>query len=257
MASIPLPPRLRGLPPIWQEARTGLELAALLRHPVYRGEGVAAGGDAPVLLIPGFLAGDNSLGLMTGWLRRAGYRTCRAGIRANVDCSTAALHALERRLETFAERWGGPVAVIGQSRGGTLARALAMRRPDLLSGIVTLGAPQLDPMAIHPLVRAQVYAVGALGTFGAPRLFSRDCISGDCCRELRDSADRPFPPGVGYVALYSRSDGIVDWKACLDPAAEQVEVDSSHIGMAVNAEAYRVIARALESFLARPAAAAA
>ena len=257
MASLPLPPRLRSLPPIWQEARTAVELAALLRDPVYRGEGVAPGDDAPILLIPGFLAGDNSLGVMTGWLRRAGYRTCRAGIRANVDCSTAALRALERRLETFAERRGGPVTVIGQSRGGALARALAMRRPELVTGIVTLGAPQLDPLAIHPLVRAQVYAVGALGTLGAPRLFSRGCISGDCCRALRDSAHQPFPAGVGYVAVYSRTDGIVDWRACLDPDAEQVEVESSHIGMAVNASVYRTIARALESFAVVPRAAAA
>ena len=56
------------------------------------------------------------------------------------------------------------------------------------------------------------------------------------------------PKGVGFVSVYSRSDAIVDWRACLDPAAEHVEVDASHIGMAVNAQAYGVVAAALERF---------
>jgi pimeloyl-ACP methyl ester carboxylesterase len=257
MLSEILPSRVTTLPPLWREARTGLELAALLRHPVYRGEGVAPGHDAAVLLIPGFLAGDNSLGVMTGWLRRMGYWTSSAGIRWNVNCATAALDVLEGRLEAFAQRRGRQVSLVGQSRGGAFARALGMRRPDLVRGVVTLGTPHLDPLAIHPVVRAQVYFMGALGTLGAPRLLSRTCLTGDCCRELRDSFDRPFPGGVGYVSVYSRSDGIVDWRCCLDPDAEQVEVDSSHIGMSVNAGAYRAIAAGLESFAVRPAAAAA
>jgi triacylglycerol lipase len=47
------------------------------------------------------------------------------------------------------------------------------------------------------------------------------------------------------TSIYSRSDGIVRWRACLDDDAEQVEVDASHIGMAVSAPAYRAVARAL------------
>jgi hypothetical protein len=45
--------------------------------------------------------------------------------------------------------------------------------------------------------------------------------------------------------MYSRSDGIVSWKACLDPYAQQVEVDSSHTGMSVNPRVYRVLAGVL------------
>jgi hypothetical protein len=55
---------------------------------------------------------------------------------------------------------------------------------------------------------------------------------------------------VRLTSVYSRSDGIVRWPACLDEYAEQVEVDSSHIGMSVSAPAYRAIAAGL----ARPAA---
>jgi hypothetical protein len=50
------------------------------------------------------------------------------------------------------------------------------------------------------------------------------------------------------VSIYSRSDGIVDWRACLDPAAEHVEVRASHIGMAVNGEVYAAVGAALEHF---------
>jgi triacylglycerol lipase len=235
-------------PPLWRESRIGLEAAALLRHPVYRGEGLADGGGQPVLLIPGFLAGDDSLGAMTRWLRRTGHYTRKAGMRANVDCSAAAVERLETRLEEMAEAQGQKVAIVGQSRGGNFAKVLAARRPELVSGIVALGSPQLDPVAIHPLVRAQVYAVGALGTLGARGLFHWSCLWGDCCKEFWDQLRAPLPPGIGYVSVYSRSDGVVDWRACLDEGAEHVEVSASHMGMAVNVSTYEALAGALAGF---------
>ena len=103
--------------PIWGEARVGLEHAALRFHPVFRGDGVARGDGAPVLLVPGFLAGDVSLGVMAAWLKRIGYQPCRAGIRANVDCTSRALERLDLQLEGFAERHGRRVTIVGQSRG--------------------------------------------------------------------------------------------------------------------------------------------
>ena len=237
------------LPPIWREGRVGREAAALIRDPVYRGEGVANAEGQPVMLLPGFLAGDDSLGLMTRWLRRTGHHTRKAGMRSNIDCSAAALERLEERLETMAETRGEKVAIIGQSRGGNFAKVLAVRRPDIVSGIVTLGSAQLNPMAIHPLVQAQVYLVGALGTIGANGLFKHSCRrGGGCCESFWEDLGKPVPPEVGYLSVYSRIDGIVSWRACLDPGAELVEIRSSHIGMAVNADAYRAIAGALADF---------
>jgi pimeloyl-ACP methyl ester carboxylesterase len=246
----------RQQPPIWREARLGFELASLLRDPIYRGRGVADAGGQPVLLIPGFLAGDDSLGVMTKWLRRTGHHTSSAGMRINIDCSEAAAGRLEERLECLAERQGQRVAIIGQSRGGHFAKVLAQRRPDLVSGIVTLGSPQLDPFAINALVRASVFVVGAIGTLGARGVFRRSCLEGDCCTSFWEEFQRPFPPGVGYLSVYSKTDGVVDWRACLDPEAKHREISASHIGMGVNREAYRAIARALRRFRladARPA----
>ncbi len=235
--------RLPQIPPLWREGRAGVEMAALMRSSVWRGHGVAEGQGRPVLLIPGFLAGDGSLGTLTRWLRANGYRTLRAGIRANVDCSSETCARLEARLEAFAEETGQRVALIGQSRGGVFARALAARRPDLVDCIVTLGAPTVSQLDIHPFVLAHVAVVGALGTGRVPGMFRLSCLRGACCAGFRHGLQAHI--GVPYVALYSRSDGIVNWRACLDPAAELIEVRASHIGMGLNAEVYAEIAHAL------------
>jgi triacylglycerol lipase len=244
-------------PPLWREARIGLEAAALVRDPIFRGDGVADGRGRPVLLIPGFLAGDGSLSMMAGWLKRAGYRPSRAGIVSNVNCSGVLMPRLEERLERLVELQGQPAALVGQSRGGTLAKVLAHRRPDLVAGVVALGSPQIDPLAVHPLVRLQVEAVSRLGSLGAPGLFKRSCLTGDCCSSFWEDLAQPPAPGVRLVSVYSKSDGVVDWRSCLDPhATALVEIRASHCGMAVSRAAWRAVADALESFRAaerRPA----
>jgi pimeloyl-ACP methyl ester carboxylesterase len=236
------------VPPLWRESRVALEAARLFRSPVWRGDGVPAGNGRPVLLVPGFMAGDGSLGTMTRWLRANGYWTSRAGIRANVGCSQTACERLEQKAEALAERTGEKVAIVGQSRGGVLARVVAYRRPDLVSGIVTLGAPTVSMLKVHPLVLLNVGLVGALGTGRVPGLMSLSCLRGACCERFRTDLPSQFPAGVGYVSAYSRSDGIVDWHACLDPAAEHVEVHASHCGMAVSEQVYRLLAGALAEF---------
>src|SRR3954462_3881281 len=114
-----------------QEIRWQAELARLLVDPVYRGAGVPRGDGGPVMLIPGFLAGDNSLSVMADWLKRIGHRPRASGIRFNVDCAERVLHALERRLEQIAaER---PAAIVGHSGGGHLATGLAHRPAEVFS----------------------------------------------------------------------------------------------------------------------------
>src|SRR5215210_4089553 len=238
-------------PPLWREARIGLEAAALVRDPIFRGDGMADGRGRPVLLIPGFLAGDGSLSMMAGWLKRAGYRPSRAGMLSNVNCARNLMPRLEKRLERLVSEQGQQAAIVGQSRGGTLAKVLAARRPDLTAGVIALGSPQIDPLAVHPLVRLQVEAVGRLGSLGAPGLFKRSCIDGDCCSSFWEDLAAPLPRGVSLVSVYSKSDGVVDWKACLDPdATKLVEVDASHCGMAVSRSAWRAVADALEALRA-------
>lgn len=235
-------------PPLWREAGAGLELAALLMDPVWRGAGVADGGGRSVLLVPGLLASDRSLLLMAHWLHRRGYRPWTGGLRSNCDCADRTVDRLAQRLEARAATIGERVAVIGQSRGGVLARALAVRCPDLVSGVVALGSPLLDQLAVHPLVHGAVRRVAALGDRGVAGMFSSECRDGPCCARFREHLAAPFPPDVALVAVFSRTDGVVDWRACLDPAARHVEVHSSHVGMAAHPGVYRALAGALPEF---------
>jgi pimeloyl-ACP methyl ester carboxylesterase len=139
------------------------------------------------------------------------------------------------------------VRIVGHSLGGLLARALAVRRPDLVSGIVTLGSPMLAPGAHHPSLARSVDAVVRLSRAGVPGLMALECVAGDCARASFDESRRPLPDGVEFTAVYSRRDGIVDWRACVDPLATPVEVRSSHLGMVVDPAAIRAVARAVGS----------
>ncbi len=234
------PPRLAG------EWRLGREIGALHRSAVWRGEGIADGDGMPVLLIPGFLAGDATLRTMADWLRRTGHRPVRAEIRLNVGCSGAVTERLETILHAAHAEHEQRVAIVGQSRGGQLARVLAVRAPELVSGIVTLGSPLVRPLAVHPVVRGQLRGVALLDRLGMPGLLGYGCERGDCCADFWAQLAGPFPEGVGFVSVFSRSDGLVDWTSCLDPAAQRyVEIDSTHNGMGFHPGAYRALVDAL------------
>ena len=198
-----------------------------------RGRSSARGFD-PVILIPGFLAGDGSLRFMAGALRRQGFRTYRSHIHANVGCTLDAAAQLEGRLESIAQRRGGRVQIVGHSLGGMLARGLAVRRPDLVSAVVTLGSPMLAPGAHHASLARSLDVLVRLSRAGVPGLMTADCVAGECARQSFEESRRPIPPTVAFTTIYSRRDGIVDWRACIDPLARAVEVNTSHIGMAID-----------------------
>src|SRR5947208_2788702 len=80
-----------------------------------------------------------------------------------------------------------------------------------------------------------------LGDLGLPGMFSSRCRDGDCCADIRDELGAPLGPHIRAVAVYSRSDGVVDWRACLDAHAEAVEVHSSHCGMSVHTKVYELL----------------
>jgi triacylglycerol lipase len=231
--------------PVWGELRYGGELARLLSDPRLRAPSRRE--DArPVMLIPGFMAGDNSLRVMRSWLQRRGHRVAMSGMRVNVGCAEEIVQRLELQLEQVAEDCGNRVMLIGQSRGGALARALAVRHPDLVCGLVMLGSPVCDGLAVSPPVLRTVRLVARLGDLGMPGVFSTSCKEGACCAAFEADLAAPLAGEIEAVAVYSRSDGIVDWRACLDPHAELAEVDSSHCGMSVHPQVYRVLEQVLD-----------
>jgi pimeloyl-ACP methyl ester carboxylesterase len=237
---LPSPPA-----PLWGELRYSGELARLLARGLVR-PARRRRGAPPVLLIPGFMAGDASLAMMRHWLRRRGHWVSMSGMLANVDCAERIVTRLEAQLRDLHAESGAPVVLIGQSRGGALARALAVRNPAIVSSLVMLGSPVRDSLAVSAPVMRTVRWMARLGDLGLPGVFSSSCRDGDCCEDFRAQLAAPLPASVAAVAIHSRSDAIVDWRACLDPHAEQVEVDSSHCGMSVHPAVYSVIERVLE-----------
>jgi triacylglycerol lipase len=225
------------LPPLWRELPHVAEwLARLSRN----GGPQAREADRPdVLLIPGFLSVDDSLAALAGALERAGHRPAFAGIGRNVGCSETTLAQLERRLSTIARANGAPVSLVGHSRGGLFARVLAVRRPELVTAVVTLGSPHRDERAVHP---ALWLGACALAATGAVRY---RCGAGGCCDAFNRDLAAPVPPGIDFVSIYSRLDGVVDWQACLDPAARMVEVDVPHLALTKASPAVAAVDAAL------------
>jgi triacylglycerol lipase len=242
----PQPPGVAGgAPERWWgnhlgELRWQLELARLVTTPVFRGEGIPRGDGAPILLMPGFLAGDSSLSVMRGWLGRIGYEPHASGIRSNVDCSDRAVDVLERRLEAIAAASGRKAALIGHSRGGHFAKALGRRRPELVSSVVSAGAGLDTPYDISVPTQA---AVAAVRSFQANK--GRGCFTAECdCRFAHDYAAE-FPVEVPITSIYSKGDGVVRWRACVVPYARCVEVSGSHVGLAFNRKVYAELATTL------------
>jgi triacylglycerol lipase len=234
VSSFQAAPSLRG------ELRYGLEFARLASDPLFFAP-KRKRNSPPVLLVPGFMASDQSLSVLKGWLRRRGSRAASAGMRVNVDCGERTVSAIEVRLERLAARTGREVVLIGQSRGGQLARVLAVRNPDIVGGLVMLGSPVLDVLQVGPAVLRAVRSVARLGDLGVPGMFSSECGDGVCCSIYREDLIAPLPRTTRALAIYSRSDGIVAWQSCLDPYAEQIEVDSSHSGMSVHRDVFRLL----------------
>lgn len=203
------------------------------------------GDGTSAILIPGFLAGDPSLTRMAKWLKEGEFSLVRSGIRWNVDCLEDTVTSVESRLEAAVEKDGRRALVIGQSRGGVVGRVLAVRRPDLVGTLVTLGSPLRSQTAVHPRVWLSIGMVGGLGSLGVPGLLSHTCSNGDCCRESREEINAPFPEDVRFISMYSRDDSVVRYEACLDPAAEHIEIGSSHLGMGVDAAVWRILSRRL------------
>jgi pimeloyl-ACP methyl ester carboxylesterase len=235
--------------PLWGELRYGTELARLLAGQALSAPSLvrrARRPGQPVLLIPGFMAGDSSLAVMRTWLRGRGHEVSMSGLRLNAGCAEQIVSRLQEQLWRFAERCDRPVVVIGQSRGGALARSLAVREPENVAGLVMLGSPVCDSLAVSPRVLRTVKLMAALGDLGLPGLFSSNCQDGGCCDAFYEDLERPLPEHIKAISIFSRSDGIVDWHACLDPHSRNIEVSSSHCGMSVHPAVYRVLEEMFE-----------
>jgi dienelactone hydrolase len=209
-----------GLGLLLAEARGLFELnASLLLSPLLirapRGDG------HPVLTLPGFLASDLSMAPVRRYLKELGYDTYGWKMGRNVRGVSRMRVALRDRLAEICNATGRKVSIVGWSLGGIYARDLALQAPEMVRYVVTLGSPFSND------VRAT----------NATRLY--EAMSGETVEDHSDlrnaiAGDLPVPT----TSIYSRTDGIVNWRTCLlrpSDAAENIEVHlASHVGLGVN-----------------------
>ena len=170
--------------------------------------------------MPGFGGGDQTLLVLAAWLRRIGYRPHMCGFVANTGCSDRAVDRVERRLEGIHDSHGRRVALIGHSRGGHYVRALAHRRPELVSH-ADLDRRRAASDACGELSDPGRGRRGPRGRAPQPDAPGRRCASP---RRATASSDRdfaaPFPSDrVRLTSIYSKEDGVVRWQSALVPDA--------------------------------------
>lgn len=230
--------RVIGLPPVWLEGRAPFENLRLRGTAVFAGDGLTRGRGQPVLLIPGFMAADRSLATLRDWLLRMGYHAEIPGLAFNVRYSEAVLDTILLHLVDLYGWLGQRVTLIGHSRGGLLAKVAAHRHPEMVEQVVALGAPLADPYDISPFTMA---CVRLAQVFNLVRFGRTAAVERPFLHDLAAPVRRPL------TSIYSRTDGIVHWRACIRADVECVEVVSSHVGLAVNPDVYAVLARLLAS----------
>ncbi len=213
-----------------REAAVAVDFARLLtrfpeiaRYPRGNGE--------PVMVLPGFSQGDRSTWFLRAVLRRLGYRVRGWGLGANTGDVPKLMPGVTAEVTRAAREGSGPLRLVGWSLGGYLAREAARDVPEHVDRVVTLGSPVIG----GPKYTATAPIYRAAGT---------DFAEIEAAIEEREQT----PIRVPVTAVYSRSDGIVAWGACIDrrnPRVDHVEVRSTHIGLGFSPEALRVVADSL------------
>ena len=231
---------------IWQEALFAADILLLHASPVYYGLGVPHGDGSAVILIPGFLGTDAYLGQFQTWLGRIGYRPYSSGIGINAECPNLLIQRqLGASLEKALRDTGRKVHVIGHSLGGIIARSLAGQRPDDIASVTTLASPFRGTVAHRTVLRAAAAVRGHILRQNGSQVLPT-CYTGRCTCNFLDSLRRSVPDSVIETAIYTRTDGIVDWRYCVTGREGcDYEVPGTHIGLSFNAAAYTIIANRL------------
>jgi len=231
---------------IWKEALFAADLLLLHSSPTYYGLGIPRGNGSAVVLVPGFLGTDAYLRQLHTWLGRIGYRPYFSGIGLNAECPNL---LIQRRLTDNIDRalrdTGKKIHLIGHSLGGIIARAAACQRADVVASVITLASP-FRGAVIHPTILRAVKRVREhiLEEHGPAVLPT--CYTGRCTCDFLASLRCKMPASVLETAIYTRTDGIADWRYCTTGEPEDdFEVSGTHIGLAFNASAYGIIARRL------------
>jgi pimeloyl-ACP methyl ester carboxylesterase len=236
-------------PALARETFAWTELVQLLADPVYYGAGLPRGDGRLVLVLPGLFGNDWYLQPLRSWLNRIGYRSAPSTLPVNAGCPERLTRAVQKSLERRVRRTSGPVAIIGHSRGGILARTIAARLGEDASHLILLGAPvgaierwSGTAQSFKPAGNPRVVEAGNR----ARRLLDPDCNAPFCGCPFQEDLQRPLSPVTQITSVFSREDPIVPPWACEMPRGHNVEVSGTHIGLAFNARVYRQLAESLK-----------
>jgi pimeloyl-ACP methyl ester carboxylesterase len=208
--------------------RLGLSSRQLQRVP--RGDG------APVLLIPGWRAPEASMAPLKWFLNARGYDARHWGFGTNRGYPERDSERLAQQLPRLVEATGRRIALVGWSLGGVIARETARLAPELVALVITYGTPVIGGPT-HTL---------AAGTYG----------EAECKRVSRrvEELDGHSPIMVPIAAVFTRSDSIVSWPACIDrvsPNVRHFEVGSTHLSMGVDPTVWQLVASQLRKHTLR------
>jgi triacylglycerol lipase len=233
-------------PSIWHEWLAGVELSFLCLSPLFWGYGVPHGDGSAVVLVPGFLGTDSYLSQFAGWLRRIGYEPFYSGIQLNADCPNLLIRRhLEETIEQACESTRGKIHLIGHSLGGSIALAAAAQMPDRVASVITLASPIRGLQAHASIVRAaDLVRQQILERHGRGVLPT--CYTARCTCDFVESLKGDLPKSVRQTAIYTKTDGLLNWRVCRtgDPEVD-FEVSSTHIGMVFSPLVYSIVAQRL------------
>jgi pimeloyl-ACP methyl ester carboxylesterase len=210
--------------------RAARELAArMVASPALRR--VPRGDGHPVLVLPGFIGSDLSTRVMRAFLRRLGYYVHAWRLGRNLGPTDAIIDGLGQRFISLSEEHGTRLTLIGHSLGGIYARELARRAPDRTRQVITLGSP----VRWGPGYRSNVSGVYR----------SVSGLHSERVRRAPQELVEHIPDGVPLTAIFTRTDGVVDWSSCVfdaGPLRECIEVRGSHTGLIHNVATLQVVA---------------
>ncbi len=234
--------------PIWKEALFGAELLLLHASPVYYGLGIPRGDNSAVVVIPGFLGTDLYVTHLHAWLERIGYRAYLSGIGLNAECPNLLIrYRLAATITKAVEETGRKVHLIGHSLGGIIARSVANQRPKDVASVITLAAP-IRGTVMHPsIVRAAKVVRSQILRQHGPGVLP-DCYTPRCTCDFLSSLRCTVPASIAETAIYTKDDGIVDWRYCRTGDRDvDFEVPGTHVGLVFNPSVYTIIAERLAS----------
>lgn len=229
------------------EARMAGELAQLMASPVFRGRELPRGDGRAVLVLPGLFANDLYLQPLHTWLGRIGYRPVVSTLMFNAGCSERLSGRVAQHLRDRLGRQDQPLAIIGHSRGGLMAKALAVRFGAQASHVVFLGSPvggieRIDVSKIRSLDEMPLdNSVARAGLF-VRRMLEPECDFPTCGCPFPVDLQAPLNPATKVLSIYAKGDPIVSEAGCVYPDAWNLGVAGSHSGLAYNVMAYKAIA---------------